>query len=129
MIDAVLDASAVLAFLLRESGGDAVSLRMSEAAITTVNLSEVAGYYARVGKAEVDIRAMLAALPIERIEFDSELALDAAMLLPLTQPAGLSLGDRACLALARRLDVPALTADRLWLKVTQASGATVELIR
>jgi ribonuclease VapC len=129
VIDAVLDASAVLAFLLREPGGAVVSPRLPEAAITTVNLSEVAGYYARVGKAEPDIRAMLAVLPVARIEFDIELAFDAAMMAPLTKPAGLSLGDRSCLALARRLDVPALTADRHWLKIAQAVGATVELIR
>jgi ribonuclease VapC len=125
----VLDASALLAALLGESGGDEVGQRFADAAMTTVNFSEVASYYARMGSSEGDIRALLTPLPIARFDFDEDLAYRAAILLPMTRPAGLSLGDRACLALAQRLNVPALTADRNWLQVAPAVGVTIDLIR
>ncbi len=51
------------------------------------------------------------------------------MLRPLTLTGGLSLGDRYCLALARREGVPALTAERRWPAIAAAAGITVELIR
>jgi ribonuclease VapC len=44
-------------------------------------------------------------------------AIDAARLRPLTRSVGLSLADRACLALAHRLNAPALTADRAWFRL------------
>ena len=125
----VLDASAVLAMLLGEPGAANVKDVLSDAAVTTVNLSEIAGHYARSGVAESDIRRVLDPLPIERVAFDEELAYGAATLLPATRAAGLSLGDRACLALARRLDTPAMTADRNWLGVARSIGVRVELIR
>jgi ribonuclease VapC len=125
----VVDASAVLAMLLGESGAAKVKDVLSDAALTTVNLSEIAGHYARSGVAEEDIRRVLDPLPVERVMLDEELAYGAAMLLPATRAAGLSLGDRACLALARRLTAPALTADRNWIAVGRSIGVRVELIR
>lgn len=125
----VLDASAVLAMLLGEPGTAKVKDVLSDAALTTVNLSEIAGHYARSGVAEDDIRRVLDPLPVERVIFDEELAFGAATLVPATREAGLSLGDRACLALARRLAVPAITADRIWLGVARSIGVRVELIR
>jgi PIN domain nuclease of toxin-antitoxin system len=68
-------------------------------------------------------------LPVERIAFDEDLAYGAASLLPSTRAAGLSLGDRACLALARRLAVPAMTADRNWGGIARSIGVRIELIR
>ena len=129
MISAVLDSSALLAVLYREPGGEAVAARLREAAITTVNLAEVATVLARGSATALAVERILGPLPVAIIDFDQELAYASAMLAPLTKPAGLSLGDRSCLALARRLDVPALTADRNWEKVAQTVGAAVELIR
>jgi ribonuclease VapC len=48
------------------------------------------------------------------VPFDAEMAYRAGCLRSLTKSAGLSFGDRACLALADSLDVPALTSDRAW---------------
>ena len=73
--------------------------------------------------------AALAELDIEIVPFDAELALAAALLQPATASAGLSLGDRACLALAAKLDATAMTADRAWLKVAGVIGVEIVLIR
>lgn len=76
-----------------------------------------------------DIRAMFAALPITIYPFDPGLAYAAGLLRPLGETAGLSLGDRACLALSKQEGMKCLTADRPWLKIAAAYGVDVELIR
>nr|WP_198007296.1 PIN domain-containing protein [Nitrococcus mobilis] len=97
--------------------------------MTTVNLGEVVGHYARNGVAETDIHAVLDPLPIERITFDEELAYGAGLLLPVTKPFGLSFGDRACLALAQRRGARVLTSDKAWRGIVDIGGAQIELIR
>ena len=129
MTSAVLDASALLAMLLGEPGGGKVKAVLAEAAMTTVNLSEVASFYARAGADELEVRRLLSALPITFVHFDEDLAYAAAMLVPAVRRAGLSLGDRACLALAARLGAPALTADREWGRIASAVGISVEVLR
>jgi ribonuclease VapC len=129
MIEVVLDASALLALLLSERGGDEVGTVLASSAMTTVNLGEVVGHFARNGAMEADIRLVLDPLPMERIPFDEDLAFAAGLLLPATRKAGLSFGDRACLALAARLGVRALTADRSWLAVAKAVGVEVRAMR
>jgi ribonuclease VapC len=129
MTSAVLDASALLALLLGEPGFERVRAVITDCAMTTVNIGEVVGHYARAGSSEPDIHLVLDPLPIERIPFDQSLAFAAGMLVPVTRPAGLSFGDRACLALAARLGVPALTADRSWRSIAAAAAVTVKLIR
>ena len=129
MIASVLDASALLAQLLGEPGGENVRAVLADAAIGAVNLSEVVAHFARNGAGETDIRRVLNPLPIERIAFDHELAFACGLLLPATRRAGLSFGDRACLALASRLGVRALTADHTWQSLAEAVGVEIELIR
>lgn len=126
---AVLDASALLALLLDEPGAGKVRTVLVDSAMTTVNVAEVIGHFARADASENDIRSLLDPLPFERIPFDEELAYAAGLLLTVTKPAGLSFGDRACLALARRLRVKALTADRGWGPVADTIGIEVETIR
>jgi len=126
---AVVDASAVIALIMGEPGAASVEPIIADCAIATVNLTEVVGYFARNGAAEAAIREMLSALGLEEVPFDSELAYSAGLLVPLTRVAGLSLGDRACLALGRRLGLRAITTDRSWLRVADAVGVGVELIR
>ena len=129
MTAAVLDASALLALVLDEPGGEKVRTVLTDCAMTTVNLGEVVGHFARIGSPEAEIRLMLEPLPFLRVALDEELAFAAGLILPATRPAGLSFGDRACLALANRLNVPALTADRAWRGVARAIGLEIELIR
>lgn len=128
MSNVILDASALLALLNQEPGSDVVAAAMRDgAAIGTVNLSEVVAKLAEAGMPETDIRTALNPLPLEVMPFDSELAFVAGSLRPLTRAAGLSLGDRACLALGQRLRVPVLTTDAAWQNL--ALGVDVSLAR
>lgn len=129
MSGVILDASSLLALLRGEEGADRVAEVLVGAAITTVNLCEVIGILARDGFSRSDIRTMLDGLRAERVAFDSDLAFEAGLLLPLTRAAGLSLGDRACLALALQRRAPALTADRAWSRIADAVGVEVAVIR
>ena len=129
MTEAVLDSSALLAALLREPGGDLVESLAGEAAICAVNFAEVVGYYARNGSDAAAVGALRDRLASAIVPFDEGLAFQTGLLEPRTRPAGLSLADRACLALARRLGVRALTADRQWADVAEAVGVEVQLIR
>lgn len=111
----VLDASALLAMLQGEPGGDVVEELLETAAISSVNWSEVV-QKALDWKTEIGgLRQDLEALGLEVVPFTAPLAEMTADLRASTRPAGLSLGDRACLALASVLGLPAITADRIWL--------------
>ena len=129
MTTAVLDASALLALLLGEPGSERVRAVLAESALTAVNLGEVVGHFARNGAEEMAIRAVLDPLPVELVPFDEELAFAAGLLVPATRRAGLSCGDRACLALTSRRGVPALTADRAWPSIAESVAVEIDLIR
>lgn len=129
MTQVVLDASAVIALLTGEPGGGQVAVAFGDCAISTVNLAEVVAYFVRLGAAAADTRAMLDGLTMERVPFDETMAYDTAALLPQTRGAGLSFGDRACLALARQRGAAAVTADRAWERIAEAVGVEVRLIR
>jgi ribonuclease VapC len=120
---AILDASAVLAYLRDEPGADVVADAVATGAvISTVNLGEVLSRVAdrdadpaRVARQMTDRGLLDGAIAVE--PFTTADAIEVARLRPLTRDLGLSLGDRACLALARRLDAPVLTADSAWSKL------------
>ena len=111
----VLDASALLAYLQREPGYEEVRRVLdASAAISTVNLAEV---YSKVAAAGRQIEAVAIRLPALRLRpepFTEADARTSGALYPATRPLGLSLRDRACLALGLRLHLPVLTADRAW---------------
>ena len=125
----VLDSSAVLALLKPEPAKLDLAPLMAGNAIASVNYSEVADYFARQGHPRQLIAEMLTNLDMDIIVVDAELALDAAMMKPLTRKLGLSLGDRCCLSLAKRLGVPALTGDRKWALIADAVDVEIQLIR
>jgi ribonuclease VapC len=125
----VLDASALLALLLDEPGAERVKAVLDGALMTAVNLAEIVSHYAKLGAARAEIEALLRPLPIRVVPADAVLSYEAGMLRPLTLERGLSLGDRYCLALARREGAVALTAERRWPEIADAAGVTVELIR
>ena len=115
MSSAVLDASALLALLNQEEGGDKVAeLVAAGATISAVNLSEVAAKLSLAGMPEAQIREALDPLGLDIVPFDLEQAYRAALLVGPTRAAGLSFGDRTCLALASQVGLPAVTADRAW---------------
>ena len=127
MSSVVLDASAVLAFLQREPGGAVVAEHLSAAVISAVNVAEVATRLSDRGIPDGGAREAISALRLEIAAFDHELAYTSAALRPATRRLGLSLGDRACLALAKREGLPALTADRAWASLDV--GVEIHLVR
>src|SRR5690348_11016078 len=119
MSEFVLDASALLALLGSEPGEDVVAQALARgAAISTVNLAEVVAKLAESGMPEEAIHAALDPLGFKLIDFNHDLAFQTGLLRPLTRLAGLSLGDRACLALGRHLSLPTPTADRNWAQLS-----------
>jgi PIN domain nuclease of toxin-antitoxin system len=127
-VSKVLDASAMLAFVLNEPGLERVVGAFFEGAlISSVNLAEVASRLIDLGHATGDIPGMISLPNMSVVPFDAANALAAANLRPSTRAFGLSLGDRACLALAASVGAPALTADRLWSQLD--IGVAIEVIR
>ena len=130
----VLDASTVLAVLYGEPGQKEIRARLrgADAVISAVNFSEVAAKLAEApegdsetsneapegssggGMEPEEIREVVGALALEIHPFDEEAALAAGLLRAVTKDRGLSLGDRACVAHARKIGGVALTVDGAW---------------
>jgi PIN domain nuclease of toxin-antitoxin system len=110
----VLDGSALLSLLLDEPGRDHVEPALDDACMSTVNLAEVYTCLVKDGHDLAGILARLDALPIQWVAFSDVHAAKAGELWHNTRQADLSLGDRACLALAIERGLPVLTADRVW---------------
>jgi ribonuclease VapC len=123
----VLDSSALLAMLFFEPGCERVAELVPQSCMSAVNLAEVLRRLARDGRDLEGALGQLEQIGIVWIDFDRELAIGAAALLLPTMPWGLSLGDRACLALARLRNLPAVTADRAWAKLDL--GIPIEVVR
>ena len=129
MTSIVLDASALLAMLRDEPGGDKVASALIGSRMCVMNLAEVVSHFVHNGMPPDQVDAMLRPLPITWVEADAELAKIAGHLRAVTSEAGLSLGDRFCLALAIRDGLPAWTADRQWASIAETIGAKVKIIR
>ncbi|USR92635.1 type II toxin-antitoxin system VapC family toxin [Phormidium yuhuli AB48] len=114
MSNVIMDASAILAFLNQESGSEQITDLIENATISTINLSEVIAKFAEIGISETEILQILSDLNLKSVPFDEPQAQIVGMLRPMTKPLGLSLGDRACLALGLVLNQPVITADRQW---------------
>lgn len=123
----VLDASALIALLRVEDGADRVAAALPDAAIGAVNFSEVIAKFQERGATDATLDALVADMEIPVLPFDLALADAAGRLRSRTRSSGLSLGDRACLALARQLGAIVLTADRAWAALDL--DVNVELIR
>jgi ribonuclease VapC len=123
----VIDASVLLTVMLGEPGADEASTFLADSVISTVNLAEVQGRVVRGGFSSEKAWAMATSLLADVKDFDSEQARLAGDLILKTKEFGLSLGDRACLALGMTLGVPVCTTDRAWksLKV----GVKIHVIR
>ena len=129
MTDVVLDASAILAVILEEPGAERVEPYVPGGTASAVNLGEVVAKLRDLGMVEARVDEIVASLQLDVRAHDLPAAQAAGHLRPITRSAGLSLADRACLALARALRLPAITADRGWLGVADAVGVRVDLIR
>ena len=120
MSDLTLDSSALLAAIGRELGALEVAdlMRRRSCAMSTVNVTEVVTKLIDRGMSLPDIWADLRNTAIAIYPFDEADAEEAARLRTSTRAAGLSLGDRACIALAARLGTPVVTADQAWTAVS-----------
>lgn len=127
----ILDASALLAWLWRETGGEHVEDLLAEGrcAISSVNLAEVLTKALDKGLPLEQLDTLVASLELEVLAFDAGDAVEAARLRQPTRSLGLSLADRACLALAKLRGIPAVTADRPWVEAGPALGVQILCIR
>lgn len=113
----MLDSSAVLALIFEEPGAELVESTLPGALISTVNLAEIIAKLIDRGSSHEIARSAVENLGAEIIEFDINQAILAGELRTVTRSLGLSLGDRACLALARERNLPAMTSDTSWGKL------------
>jgi ribonuclease VapC len=112
--EVVLDASALLAWLVQEPGADEVGGYLPRAAISAVNLSEVLYRGQSLGRRVATLPSRLQYLGLQVEPFTAEHALIATEIFARDRRRVLSLADRCCLATAIRLGVPAVTDDRAW---------------
>jgi PIN domain nuclease of toxin-antitoxin system len=123
----VLDTSVLIAYLHKEKGSDEAIRYLYDAVISTVIYSEFLYVMMDKGFSRDDLERVIDSFGIEIIAFDEEQAVIAAELRNQTKDKGLSLGDRACLALAIVKKIPVVTADKIWSKLKV--GVDVKLIR
>ena len=123
----VIDTSAVFADL-GEEGAIEARRWLRDAAISALNLQEIVAKAVDEGVPEDAVPDLLERLRLVVHPLDADLALEAGLLRSVTRPKGLSHGDRACLALARRLRLPAVTADRARAEIAGAVGVEVVLV-
>lgn len=122
----ILDASAILALLFSEPGKERVEEILEDSYVGRINVTEVLTKLIERGASLNEARDNFNDLRISVIEFDSLQSEKIAELRPHTKQNGLSLGDRACLALAIQENATAVTADRNW---TSLNVCPVEVIR
>jgi PIN domain nuclease of toxin-antitoxin system len=107
----VLDASAVLAYVLGEAGAAEIRVHLPEAALSTVNWAEIAQRHPEQ-PAVAELRTLLVEVGVTFEPLTVDDAEAAAGMRAATRPRGVSLADRCCLALAARLARPVLSTDR-----------------
>jgi ribonuclease VapC len=127
----VLDSSALLAVSKGERGAEFVIelINSKDCVISSVNMAEVATRLLDLGLPPHELSRALTQFGVDVIDFNQEQSLACAALRPMTKSAGLSLGDRACLALAKLMEGVAVTADQAWQDVRISAGVKVLMIR
>ena len=123
----VLDSSALLCLLNGELGAERVVEALPSAVIGAVNLAEVVTKLRERGLSVEEVEEVLGGLNLDVRPLTAAQAYATGHLRLVTRGQGLSLGDRACLALAAELGAPALTADQVWAKLD--AGMAVQVIR
>ena len=128
MSKAVLDASALLVLINNEPGAEKLGPQvLGDASCSTVNLAEVQGKLVKQGVPADEAWKVTTGLIAEAAAFNLQHAKVAGTMISETSALGLSLGDRACLALAISLKAPVYTADRLWKNLKL--GIKIHVIR
>jgi ribonuclease VapC len=125
----VLDASALLAVLLDEPGGDFVFSVIRGSQISVVNLSEVFSTLLDGGMSFEDADEIISPLHLRVRTFREGHAWQVAKLRPITRGYGLSLGDRACITQAIFSDLIILTSDRRMAEAQAVLDINIQMIR
>lgn len=127
MNSVVFDSSALIAHICGEKGADYVENYLENSVISSVNYSEFITFMLERGATSEKAEEIFSELAVEIIVFDEYQAIITSELRSKTKSKGLSLGDRACLALAKSRKIPVVTADKIWSKLD--IGVDVKLIR
>jgi PIN domain nuclease of toxin-antitoxin system len=127
MTKIVFDSSAILALLKMESGHEIVSKNLEQAIVSSVNFCEVVSFLSKKTQKQDEMIKFLTETFDCIEDFNIEQAKIAGSFISITKDYGLSLGDRACLALAKYQNIPVLTADKAWGKLNL--GIKIKLIR
>jgi ribonuclease VapC len=125
----VIDSSVILAGLLEQEDFVLPMEMFADAIMSTVNVEEIYGVLSRNGLDTEPAEDVLSDARIEIVPLSLGVARAAGRLEALTKTAGLSLGDRCCLGLARETGARILTADRAWAQFADALGIEIRLIR
>lgn len=129
----VVDTSAIIALMNREEGFEVVEDCISNSIISSVNLSEVITVANRnifeTEEERIEGLKLIKTTFFHIVDFDTKHAELAASFDPYTKKFGLSLGDRSCLALAKYLNLPILTADKVWGELELELDIKIKLIR
>ena len=125
--EVAFDSSALLAVILGEPGSEIVSPLLDRGVVSAINIAEIAIKMADRGAPPDDVRSLLDWIGAKCHPFDEAQAYAVGTLRRATRGRGLSLADNACLALARTLGLPVMTADRVWSQLD--IGVEVRLIR
>jgi ribonuclease VapC len=121
----VLDASAILCVFFNETGAEAVEALLDNSVVSAVNYAEAVSKLHERNVEASTISAILSSFPAPIIDFDAEQSIATAALRNATRSRGLSLGDRACLALAASRNATAITTDKAWKDFEQVARVLV----
>jgi ribonuclease VapC len=117
MIEYILDSTALIAFVGSESGAQRVAGLLQNSAVSAVNLAETANKLLEKGFSQAEVRDFLAKLEVQVEDWTEAMAYQSAEFTQFSKSHGLSLGDRACLTLAKHLRATAVTSDRTWRRL------------
>ena len=124
----ILDASALLALIQEETGAEIIKPLLKFSVMSAVNVTETLSVLQRTNISSEEGLALIMDIVTTIVPFDLEQAEQVAKLHPFVQPQGLSLADRACIALGIKLQIPIYTADRIWVEL-KLDNIDIRLIR
>jgi PIN domain nuclease of toxin-antitoxin system len=127
MPDVVVDASAIIAVIKGESGAQRTTEGVQGAHMSALNYCEIVGWLAERGSTAIDVENVIGPFNLTVEDFNRSRALAAGLLTAKTKGRNISLPDRACIALAIELGLPAMTGDRVWRDL--GLGVEIVLIR
>jgi ribonuclease VapC len=114
MIEYVLDATALIALVAQESGSERIAELLENSVVGAVNLAETANKLLEKGFSAAEVRESLAKLELKIEDWTEAMAYRSAEFTRFNKSHGLSLGDRACLTVAKQLRITAVTSDSTW---------------